>query len=197
MGGPQDCQTKKTAIGCNAILKGLQTEIWEPEKSLALQETCKSLSYLLLMHLKTSHTCNSIVMLSRKTFPRHLRYQFVVAHCSKIHTVQLCRWRTKTIWKQNYGSNLMEKLVLTMGVWQGTADSLQSSILCSCFVSIENGFAFCLTRYSTLIMVYLSMQQGILLHRSCNFVTATSFVPIVITTHCRSMQIQELLMSST
>ena len=53
MGGPQGCQTKETAISCNAILKRLQTEIREPETILEFQEACKPLS----LHLRTSHTC--------------------------------------------------------------------------------------------------------------------------------------------
>ena len=53
MGRPQDCQTKETAINCNAILKRIRAEIREPEARLVPQETCRSLSYLLLMHLKT------------------------------------------------------------------------------------------------------------------------------------------------
>lgn len=56
----------------------------------------------------------------------------------------------------------MEKLVLTMGVWQGTANSLQGSLFPYYVHALypENGSAFCRTRYSILIMGCLNMQQG-------------------------------------
>lgn len=101
------------------------------------------------------------LFLSRKIFRRHLRYQLNVPHCLKIHTVSSCQWRTRTTWKQDCGSSLKAKLVLTMEVWQGIA--VMINMYCTYYIHIvplENGFAFCLMRYSIRIMGCLSMQQG-------------------------------------